>query len=145
LKELEISMTKRPSATIPAILTAEVRVPFKYSIVHGIDPSRRSGEYKAFTKALNLVGLVFETPTMEKDGFHLSFTESTYGRNSLELLLELGKQFDTLEILGQVEWYESRMTMEADFFIVGVSFLDLTADAMDVLRNFLRHAQSLSQ
>jgi hypothetical protein len=120
-----------------AVLTAEVQIPFKYVVIHGTDPSRRSAEQKSFTKTLNLMGLTFDSPRMEVDGFHLSFTESAYGRNALEMVLDLGKRFGSIELLGQVDWYERRNTLTSHSFIVGVGFIDVQADALDLLRDFL--------
>jgi hypothetical protein len=125
--------------------TVDVRVPFRYTIVHGSDPSLRSVEQKGATTSLNLSGLSFETDSMDQGGFHLSFTESTFGRNSLEIKLDLGKKLGEIEVLGQVEWYERRLTAMGHSFIVGVSFVDIQADELAVLREFLRQAQSFSQ
>jgi len=127
------------------VLTAEVQVPFKYTIIHGGTPSRRSAEQKARTRSLNLTGLVFETVEMEQDGLHLSFTDSTYGRNSLEITLDLGKKFRTVELLAQVEWYERRATAMGYAFIVGVGFIDVAADALSVLRDYLQQARAFMQ
>lgn len=125
--------------------TADVRVPFRYTIVHGGDPSLRSREQRATTASLNLMGLSFETDSMDQDGFHLSFTESTFGRNSLEITMDLGKKLGEIEILGQVEWYERQATITGHNFIVGVSFVDVQADELAALRKYLRQAQSLSR
>jgi len=129
----------------PAVLAAEVQVPFKYTIIHGGSPSRRSAEQKARTRSLNLVGLVFETTEMEKDELHLSFTDSSYGRNSLEITLDLGKKFKTVELVGQVEWYERRSTAVGHAFIVGVGFIDVAADVLSLLRDYLQQARGLLQ
>ncbi|MBI4963888.1 MAG: hypothetical protein HY913_11480 [Desulfomonile tiedjei] len=136
-------MSDRTKSRPPAVLTAEVQVPFKYAIVHGGSPSRRSAEQKAQTRSLNLMGLVFETSDMEKDGLHLSFADSTYGRNSLEIKLDLGKKFRTVEVVGQVEWYERRSTAMGHAFIVGVGFLDVAADVLSLLRDYLQQVRGL--
>jgi hypothetical protein len=125
--------------------TVDVRVPFRYVIIHGSDPSLRSSEQRATTLNLNLAGLSFETESMDQAGFHLSFTESTFGRNSLEIRLDLGKKIGEIEVLGQVEWYERRLTAMGHNFVVGVSFLDVQADELAALREFLRQIQTLSQ
>lgn len=125
--------------------TVDVRLPFRYTIVHGSDPSLRSVELRATTTSLNLAGLSFETDSMDQAGFHLSFTESTFGRNSLEMKLDLGKKLGEIEVLGQVEWYERRLTPMGHSFIVGVSFIDIQADELAALRELLRQAQSFSQ
>ena len=128
-----------------AIMTAEVRVPFRYTIVHGADPSLKSVEQRATTRSLNLVGLIFETSSMNQDGFHLSFTESTFGRNSLEITLDLGKKLGEIEVLGQVDYYERRSTTEGHSFIVGVGFIDVQADELALLREFLHQFHGLSR
>jgi hypothetical protein len=128
-----------------AVTTAEIQIPFTFTIIHGIDPSRRSNEYKAKTRSLNLMGLVFEAPEMERDGFHLSFTDTTYGRNSLEIVLDLGKRFQSVEVIGQVEWYERRSTTAGHAFIVGVGFIDVPADALQILREYLQQAHVLAR
>jgi|WetSurMetagenome_2_1015567.scaffolds.fasta_scaffold490294_2 hypothetical protein len=134
-----------PSSRAYAIMTAEVQVPFKFTIIHGGDPSLRSSPQKAMTRSLNLMGLVFECQAMDADGFHLSFTESAYGRNSLEITLDLGKKFGEVELLGQVEWYERRSTAIGFNFIVGVSFVDVQADELTALRDFLQQLQTLKK
>jgi hypothetical protein len=82
---------------------------------------------------------------MNQGGYHLSFTESTYGRNSLEITLDLGKQLGEIEVLGQVEHYERRSTTTGHSFIVGVSFIDVQADELAALREFLNHIHGLSR
>lgn len=134
-------MSDKPRRRIAAHMTADVHVPFRYRIVHGRDPSRKSSEQTARTKSLNLVGLSFETPHIEVEDFHLSFTEASYGRNSLEIVLDLGKRLGEVDLLGQVEWYESRQTQAGQYFIVGVGFIDVQADVMAAMREFLKHAQ----
>jgi hypothetical protein len=122
---------------------AEVQLPFRYTVIHGEDPSRRSPQYKAMTRSLHLNGLIFETQKMEADGFHLSFTGGTFGRNFLEIALDLGKRSSTVEVLGQVEWYERRATVIGHAFSVGVSFVDVAVEALAALRNYLQQTQSL--
>jgi hypothetical protein len=83
------------------------------------------------------------------DGLHLSFTEQSFGRNFLEVSLELGstgkKKFQPVELIGQVEWYERRSTVAGHAFIVGVGFVDPQADAMIILREFLQTAHLLAR
>jgi hypothetical protein len=124
-------------------IAAEVQVPFKYTVIHGEDPSRRSPQYKAVTRSLNLNGLIFETQKMEADGFHLSFTSGTFARNFVEIALDLGKRFSSVEVLGQVEFYERRSTIIGHAFLVGVSFVDLSVEALAALRDFLQQTQAL--
>ncbi|MEW6136985.1 MAG: PilZ domain-containing protein [Thermodesulfobacteriota bacterium] len=137
-------MSDRKDARAYAGSTVDVRVPFRYVIVHGGDSSLRSAEQKANTINMNLTGLTFETDSMDQGGFHLSFTESTFGRNSLEIKLDLGKKLGEIEVLGQVEWYERRHTSIGQNFVVGVSFIDMQADELAVLREFMRQAQSFN-
>jgi hypothetical protein len=122
--------------------SAEVAVPFKFTVLDGEDPSNRSGEHKAFTKAVTLSGFIFETPTMEADGFHLSFASGSFGRNVLEVQLELGKKWGVVELLAQVEWYEKRSTPMGGIFIVGVGYIDISADSLAELREFLQQHRS---
>ncbi|MFH1115865.1 MAG: hypothetical protein V1792_18295 [Pseudomonadota bacterium] len=130
-------MSDKQSPQPSAIMTAEVRVPFRYRIVHGSDHSLKSAEQRGTTRSLNLVGLSFDTSSMDQDGFHLSFTETTFGRNSLEITLDLGKKLGEIEVLGQVDYYERRSTIEGHSFIVGVGFIDVQADELALLREFL--------
>jgi hypothetical protein len=136
-------MSEKTGTRMPATM-AEIQLPFKFTVVHGADPSRRSSEQKAVTRSINLQGLIFETPNMEADSYHLSFTESTYGRNSLEISLDLGKRFGTIELAAQVDWYERRATALGHCFSVGVSFLDVPTDVMAILREYLQIQRSLS-
>ena len=138
-------MSDLPSSRVYAIMTAEVNIPFKFTVIHGGDPSLRSARQKATTRSINLTGLVFECQSMEADGFHLSFTESAYGRNSLEISLDLGKKFGEIELLGQVEWYERRAKAIGYNFVVGVSFIDVQADELTALRDFIQQAQALKR
>jgi len=137
-------MSEKSSTRLPAVM-AEIQLPFKFTVVHGADPTRKSSEQKAVTRSINLQGLIFETPRMEVDSYHLSFTESTYGRNSLEISLDLGKKFGTIEVVAQVDWYERRSTNLGYCFSVGVSFLDMPADIMGILREYLQIQRQLSQ
>jgi hypothetical protein len=130
---------------LAAVAAAEIQVPFTLTIIHGTDPSRRSIPIKTKTRSLNLMGLVFESPAMEHEGFHLSFTDTTYGRNSLEMVLDLGKKFQRVEIMGQVEWYERRSTAAGHCFIVGVGFIDVPADALQTLREYIQQAHILAR
>ena len=137
-------MSEKISTRLPATM-AEIQIHFKFTVIHGADPGRRSSEQKAVTKSINLMGLIFETPHMEVDGFHLSFTESTYGRNSLEISLDLGKKYGTLELVAQVDWYERRPTALGYAFSVGVSFMDMPTDIMAILREYLQVQRQLSK
>ncbi len=138
-------MNRNSSGGPPAILTADVKVPFTYTVISGSDPLRRSSGQKAFTRTLNLVGFVFDTTAMECDGLHISISEGSYARNSLEIQMDLGTGFAVLELLGQVEWYERRSSVMGDTYIVGVSFVDIAADALGVIRDFLQRAQLASR
>jgi|GEM_PF-1300886 len=119
---------------VSEVTRADVRVPFKFTVIHGDDPARRSDQHSAITRSLSLTGLILDTPKMVWDGFHLSFTEYSFARNSLELVLDLGKHFGTVDCLAQVEWYE-RQT--ADVFSVGVEFSEMHADARNVIKRFI--------
>ncbi len=129
--------TSRPGASI-----ADVQAPFKFVIVHGNDPARKSAAQKAFTKTISLNGLIFDSISMDYDGFHLSFTESSYGRNFLEVTLDLGKRFGPIEFLGQVDWYERRPTPTGYVFSVGLSYVDVQADALAIIREFIQQAKT---
>ncbi|MGO9121612.1 MAG: hypothetical protein ACLQPD_28880 [Desulfomonilaceae bacterium] len=124
----------------PANVTADVQVPFSFTVMLGEDPSRRSHPQKTVTRSLSLMGLVFESPTMEPEGFHLSFTPTSFSQNLLEITLNLGKKFPPIEVLGQVDWNEKRSTVQGHSFLIGVSFIDLQPDALVVLRQFLQTA-----
>jgi hypothetical protein len=124
----------------PANVTAEIHVPFSFTVMLGEDPSRRSPPQKALTRSLSLMGLVFESASMEAEGFHLSFTPTSFSQNLLEITLDLGKKFTPIEVLGQVDWYEKRSTAQGRSFLIGVSFIDLQPDALVVLRQFLQTA-----
>jgi hypothetical protein len=128
-----------------AVAAAEIQVPFIFRIIHGTDPERRSNTFKTKTRSLHLMGLVFESAEMEHEGFHLSFTDTTYGRNSLEIVLDLGKKFQKVEVMGQVEWYERRSTTAGYCFIVGVGFTDVPADALQTLREYIQQAHQLAR
>lgn len=129
----------------PANVTADIQVPFSFRIVHGDDPSRRSEPQKAVTRSLSLMGLVFESPSMEVGGFHLSFTPMSFAQNLLEITLDLGKKFQPIEALGQVDWYEKRSTIQGHMFLVGINFVDLQPDALVILRQFLQTAHEISR
>jgi hypothetical protein len=129
----------------PANVTADIRVQFSLRVVHGDDPSRRSEPHKAVTRSLSLVGLVFESPSMEVEGFHLSFAPTSFAQNLLEITLDLGKKFQPIEALGQVDWYEKRSTIQGHSFLVGVNFVDLQPDALVILRQFLQTAHDASR
>jgi hypothetical protein len=137
-------MSEKVGTRLPAHM-AEVQIPFKFTVVHGMESDRRSSQHNAVTKSLNLIGLVFETPTMEVDNFHLSFTESTYGRNSLEVSLDLGKRFGVIELTAQVDWYERRPTAMGYAFTVGISFLDPPIETVDMLREYLQMLRTLAK
>jgi len=141
--ETEKVMADKVDTVTHSTIAAEIQVPFKYTIIHGEDPSRRSQQYKGVTRSLNLTGLIFETQKMEADEFHLSFTGGTFARNFLEIALDLGKRFSTVEVLGQVEWYERRSTIIGHAFLVGVSFVDVPVEALEALREFLQQTQAL--
>ena len=138
-------MTDYTTTRPPANVTADVQVPFSYTVMHGDDPSRRSREQKTVTRTLSLMGLVFETSSMEVEGFHLSFSQASFGQNLLEIKLDLGKKFQSIEILGQVEWYEKRSSVQGQSFLVGISFIDLQPDALMILRQFLQTVHEISQ
>ncbi len=126
-------------------IAAEVEVRFKYTVIHGENPTKRSPEYKAITRSLSLNGLVFETKKMEADGFHLSFSSGTFARNFLEIALDLGRRCSSVEVLGQVEWYERRSTAASHSFAVGVGFVDIQVEALTVLRDFLQQTQAVAR
>jgi hypothetical protein len=135
-------MSDKPEQRTLIAAMADVKVPFTFVVVHGINPTVRSSACHATTRSLHLTGLSFETESIHYDALHLSFTESAYGRNSLEIKLDLGKKLGEIEVLGQVEWYERRVTAMGHTFIVGVSFIDLQADEVATLREFLYQVQS---
>ena len=112
-------MVDKADNLMHSTFAAEVQLPFKYTVIHGEDPSRRSPQYKAVTRSLHLNGLIFETQKMEVDGFHLSFTGGTFGRNFLEIALDLGKRSNTVEVLGQVEWYRKACNRYRPRFLSG--------------------------
>lgn len=125
--------------------TTNAQTPFKFRIVHGADPTRKSEEHKAFTRTLSLAGLIFETPVVELDGLHLSFTEASFGRNFMEINLDLGRKLEPIQVIGQVEWYESRPGIRENMFIVGVTFLEIQPDAMALLRQYIKMAGGISR
>jgi hypothetical protein len=129
----------------PANVTADIQVKFSFRVVHGDDPSRRSEPQKSVTRSLSLMGLVFESPSMEVGGFHLSFTPMSFAQNLLEITLDLGKKFKAIEALGQVDWYEKRSSIHGHTFLVGVNFVDLQPDALVILRQFLQTAHEVSR
>jgi hypothetical protein len=93
------------------------------------------------TRSLHLSSLILRRKD-EADGFRV-FTGGTFGRNFLEIALDLGKRSNPVEVLGQVEWYERRATVIGHAFSVGVSFVDVAVEALSALRNYLQQTQSL--
>jgi hypothetical protein len=133
-----MNMTDKVSSRPAGSVSVDVPISFTYVIVHGDDPSLRAPLQKAKTKTLHLMGLTFETPRLEVGPLHISFTTSKLGRNLLEITLDLGKKFPAIEAIGQVDWYEKRSSVRGESFMVNVSFIDLQADAVVVLRQFLQ-------
>lgn len=117
-----------------------IRVPFKFTIVHADDPDLTSGPHKAMTRDLTTSGLIFHARSMVMGGLHLSFTEASFSRNLMEISLELARRAKPIELLGQVEWYERRA---GEDFIVGVSFLDLSGETFEILREFVYRSRHL--
>ncbi|MGB6067101.1 MAG: hypothetical protein WBG50_20020 [Desulfomonilaceae bacterium] len=138
-------MVEKAKILIHSTIAAETEVRFKYTVIHGENPTRRSPQYKAVTRSLSLSGLIFEAQKMEADGFHLSFSGGTFARNFLEIVLDLGRRFSAVEVLGQVEWYERRPTVAGHAFSVGVGFVDIQVEALTVLRDFLQQTQALAR
>jgi hypothetical protein len=138
-------MTDKSSGRITAATTIDTQTPFRFRIVHGADPTRKSEEYKAVTRTLSLGGLIFETPVVERDGLHISFTEASFGRNFLEIFLDLGRKLPSIQVIGQVEWYESRPAIRENVFVVGVTFVEIQPDAVALLRQHLRIATGLTR
>ncbi len=138
-------MNERTSSRGAAATTIDTHTPFRFRIVHGADPTRKSEEHKAVTRTLSLGGLIFETPVVERDGLHISFTEASFGRNFLEINLDLGRKLPPIQVVGQVEWYESRPGLRENVFIVGVSFVEMQADAVALLRQYIRMASGFSR
>jgi hypothetical protein len=143
LPEVGQAMTDTKSGRVSSIASADTPVAFRFRVVHGTDQSRKSTEHKAFTRSLSLSGLIFEITTVDVDGLHISFTEASFGRNYLEIILDPGGKLPPIELLGQVEWYESRFTPRGDIFIVGVTFVDTQADAVALLRSLIRHVSPM--
>jgi hypothetical protein len=137
------AMTDLTGGRISAVASVDTPVSFSFRVVHGADSSRKSEERRAVTKSLSLAGLVFEVPTVDVDGLHISFTEESFGRNFLEMVLEPGRKMPPIELLAQVDWYESRVTPRGHVFIVGVSFVDIQADAVALLRSLIRRIASV--
>ena len=77
----------------PANVTADIQVPFSFTVMLGEDPSRRSQPQKTVTRSLSLMGLVFESPSMEAGGFHSVIHADELRQNLLEITLDLGKKF----------------------------------------------------
>jgi hypothetical protein len=143
LSETGEAMTDRTGGRISAVASVDTPVSFAFRVVHGADSARRSEERRAVTKSLSLSGLVFEIPTVDVDGLHISFTEESFGRNYLEIVLDPGRKLPPIDVLGQVEWYESRTTPRGDIFIVGVIFVDIQADAIALLKSLIRRITSI--
>lgn len=136
-KEDQVS-NKRKSKRV-AILT------LRYKVVSGWDKNKASKVVLGIVENISMDGLCLKTNTLEIDGLHVSFDDTPLVRNKLRIELDLPNSRNTINIDGEVEWYEKEHGKNRDFYNVGVSFVKLKDEDRKTLKEYIKSIEEYIQ
>jgi hypothetical protein len=86
-------------------------------------------------------GICIETRQIEIDGVHMLSGSPGAQKNRLDLTIELYDIEKTIQVTGEVCWYDLSPESENFMFQVGIVFLDMNSQDKDLLKSFLKNHQ----
>jgi len=86
-------------------------------------------------------GICIETRHVEIDGVHMLSGSPGAQRNRLDLAIDLYGIEKTIQVTGEVCWYDLSPESDNFMFQVGIVFLDISREDKDLLKNFLKNNQ----
>jgi hypothetical protein len=137
-KKDERTTNKRKSNRV-AILT------LRYKVVSGWDKNKASRFVLGIVQNISPDGLCLRTNTLEIDGLHISFDDTPLVRNKLRIELDLPSSRNTINLEGEVEWYEKEPGKNRDFYNVGVSFVKLKDEDRKTLKEYIKTIEEFTQ
>jgi len=89
---------------------------------------------QAKTKSISVNGVCLRTNKVQVDGLHICSSISGITKNKLKLEIDLPYKLKTINIIGEVSWYD--MTPENDEYLynVGVSFTKISDEDKKALK-----------
>jgi hypothetical protein len=86
-------------------------------------------------------GVCIETRQIEIDGVHMLSGSPGAQKNRLDMAIELYGIEKTIQVIGEVCWYDLLPESENFMFQVGIVFLDMDSQDKDLLKSFLKTHQ----
>jgi len=93
------------------------------------------------SRNLSEQGICIETRQIEVDGVHMLSGSPGAQKNRLDMAIELYDIEKTIQVTGEVCWYDLLPESENFMFQVGIVFLDIKPQDKDQLKNFLKKHQ----
>jgi hypothetical protein len=116
---------------------------FSYVVVSGIDRKVCSKTRLAQTEDISLGGLRFETKEIIVDGLHMSFDKASRAsegppiRNRLVLQFQAPGFSDSIEVSGEVAWYEVAEEGPEPTYAVGIEFVNVSPENREAIKSLV--------
>lgn len=106
-------------------------------ISQGTDRDIFSRTMPAKTKSISISGVSLGTNTVQVEGLHICSSISGMAKNKLKLEIDLPSNYKTITPIGEVCWYDLTPESEEYLYNVGVSFIELSKEDSEVLKEFI--------
>jgi hypothetical protein len=110
-------------------------VTLRYHVVSGWEKGKASRVVLGVVDNISEDGLCLKTQSLEVDGIHLAYDDTPLVRNRLKIDLDLPGLSQSIQIEGDVEWYEKEPGSE--FYTVGISFSKINERDREMLREYI--------
>lgn len=115
----------------------------KFKIVSGEDPLETSTESMGIVNNISLNGFCLEAGSVQIGRFHISHDSSMMKKNQIEIKLQLpqeeeSKSSDTINIIGEVSWYDKADLNPQYPYHIGVQILEISSENKSKLENLIK-------
>ena len=121
----------------------KIPIKTKFRIIAGENPTETSTESRGIINNISLNGLCLEAGLVQIGGFHISHDSSMTKKNRLRLKLQLpqkeSKSSDTINVLGEVVWYDKTDLNSQHPYRIGVQILEISKEDKSKLETLINN------
>lgn len=109
----------------------------RYRVIDGSDPDHVSSTKRSYVINIGGGGVLLKSNELEVDGLHVSYGDNNEVQNWIALEIDLLPGRSSVQVLGQVVWYQRATNDEEYRYDIGIEFRKIREEDRQTIIDFV--------